>query len=291
MHDVTAPVYRQMDFVSIVRSNIKDHPNPPACSALFTVGAMNIPPFLGFVAIGVGSLRESMRAWPQSFANRWIVHYFPHTKQSQLEAYMRANVMRSLYSSNLFRNFSLSLKGFRQGQFWTLVTSNFAHVKLAHLGANMLSLYVFGDLIARVPVITATDICAITYGSAVSSSLAFLWHQSRLPLFRQGSAVGASGIVCGFAAVAALLVPSAPFYHGVAQVRLNVPCWLVVAAMVAGDIAMLDPKRQAKVFGSQDNVGHSAHLGGAAFGVLYYLLVLRRRPKTKARRASDNRTY
>lgn len=79
-------------------------------------------------------------------------------------------------------------------------------------------------------------------------------------------ALGASGMVQGIAAAATLLAPVAPIY--LMFIPVPIPLFVVTIGYVAYDTYNLDSKTS--------RIGHSAHLGGFAFGVLYYFLSLRR---------------
>jgi len=79
-------------------------------------------------------------------------------------------------------------------------------------------------------------------------------------------ALGFSGIAYGFLAAAVCLHPTSTLMiWGVVEC----PAWLFGLLLVGYDSYYLHDQTSF--------VGHSAHLGGAAFGVAYYLLQLRKR--------------
>ena len=78
-------------------------------------------------------------------------------------------------------------------------------------------------------------------------------------------ACGASGVVMGFGAAASCVMPFAPMYFSF--IPVPIPMFVLMIGYTAYDYFYLS---------ASDRVGHSAHLGGAAFGVLFYLTNLRK---------------
>ena len=68
----------------------------------------------------------------------------------------------------------------------------------------------------------------------------------------------------GVSSAATMLAPFLPI--GFLFVPVRVPMFVMTGAYFAWDLFWLN---------SDDNVGRSAHLGGALFGVVYYLAALR----------------
>ncbi|KAJ9618974.1 hypothetical protein H2203_008790 [Taxawa tesnikishii (nom. ined.)] len=193
----------------------------------------------------------------------------------------RTNLLSQLFSpikTPLMENFTVSLANYNAGRYWTLLTSNFAHLYPQHYVANLTALITAGQTITDAPGITAMHVWTLTIGSGICSSIAFLAHQSTLPVWRQSRALGASGIATAFGAVAALLEPSKSVkINGVLPVKQ----WQFALGIAAIDAFLLN---------DSDNIGHAAHLGGAAFGVAYYFLVIRNRPRPPfPRRVVDGR--
>lgn len=160
---------------------------------------------------------------------------------------------------------------------WTLVTSAFSHQNFMHLLFNMIVLDAFSSafVFAGGIGIGATHVVGITLGSAVAGSLAFLWYRNTKCSSVSGSnasyspivshaALGASGVAMSFGAAATCLAPWQPMLlFGI----LKMPMWALTAIYFGLDLGFL---------GSNDGVGHEAHIGGAVFGFLYYGLFLRR---------------
>lgn len=79
------------------------------------------------------------------------------------------------------------------------------------------------------------------------------------------AALGASGVVTGFSAAATCLMPFARM--GFMFIPVAMPMWVMTGVYLGVDLYLL---------GSNDNVGHDAHIGGALCGMLYYAVFLRK---------------
>jgi len=162
-------------------------------------------------------------------------------------------------------------------RYWTLVTSAFSHIAPRNLLANMLGLAIFARTFytAGGVGIGAFHIMGLTLGSAIFSNLTGLIYRWNLPLTRHHAkkdgmrahwtGLGASGVVSTFAAAATCLAPRTRIAVG----RFTTPIRLywVTLLFVASDLIAL---------GAEDGVAHEVHLAGAAFGLAYYLFVLRK---------------
>lgn len=180
----------------------------------------------------------------------------------------------------LSNNATLSWANVNAKRYWTLITSAFSHQNFFHFLFNMMSLNAFsGVMITAAGLgLGAPHIMALTLGSAITGSLAFLYqrrkdaqqHDRRWgpyamhapTAFAQG--LGASGVVMGFAAAATGLSPFARMM--IIPIPIGIPMWALTGAYVAIDYYLLS---------SNDKIGHDAHLGGAIFGAAYYLAFLR----------------
>jgi membrane associated rhomboid family serine protease len=121
----------------------------------------------------------------------------------------------------------------------------------------------------RVPAYLVAGLIA---GSAITSSFAFLADmKARMTAQAPYSNVivkhvglGASGVVMGVTGAIACMAPKWKVYlFGV----IPMPLWLFGVGAALYDTYFL---------GANTGIGHSAHLGGAAFGVAYYFLRLRK---------------
>lgn len=145
---------------------------------------------------------------------------------------------------------------------WQLVTCSFLHLDLQHLAGNLFSLLVFGRDIELVE--GAGSVWLYYLITAFFASLASL-------IFGPKGAIslGASGAVFGLFAVAVA-----------GKISFNLRSLLecsVLASFVVPQV-MSEVKSQAlggTMTASGSMVGHVAHLGGAAAGVLVVLLLSR----------------
>ena len=141
---------------------------------------------------------------------------------------------------------------------WTFVTYMFVHAGLLHLLGNMLMLYFLGPPVERRlggrAFLLYYFYCGI--GGAVLS-LALSGIMPTAPI------VGASGAVLGVGVAFALLWPDAELL--VFPLPMPVKARTVILALIGLDIifSQLMPN---------DGVAHLAHVGGAAFGYLFFRL-------------------
>lgn len=155
----------------------------------------------------------------------------------------------------------------RNGAWWTIMTSTFTHINLMHLASNMLTAYFLGGFLCNMPVITPARYLTIALGAGALGSVGFL-YQRYLTTGGEGidytRGLGFSGALMGLTSVAACLAPHAKFQiYGI----IPVPLWGLCAAYGLYDGYYLNE--------NNSRIGHAGHLGGLAFGLVYYLLVLR----------------
>ena len=147
------------------------------------------------------------------------------------------------------------------GEVWRLFTPVFLHADLWHLLFNMLALYWAGQQLERLN--GSREFVLFYLAAGVGANVVYLAAQLA-GLTPEGRAVGASGAV-----TAALVVFACHFPH--ARVRLYfilpMPVWLLAVLFVGFDIVFAlrvapDPRG--------GRIAYFAHLGGAAFGLLYF---------------------
>lgn len=179
----------------------------------------------------------------------------------------------------LMDNATLSWYNARAKRYWTLITSAFSHKDLMHIAFNMISFNAFASVlcIAGGVGVGPAHVVALTLGSAVVGSASWLyqkqpqgrdkrwgsWGEHGLAATRQVG-LGFSGVVMGVSSAATMLAPMLPM--GFMFIPAPVPMFVLTGAYFAWDLFWLN---------SNDNIGRSAHLGGAVFGVVYYLAALR----------------
>lgn len=148
----------------------------------------------------------------------------------------------------------------RQRQYDRLLTHGFIHADWGHLIFNMITLYFFGSLVERwyVPAIGHVGF-VLFYLSAVVIAILPTYSQHRHDAHYRS--LGASGAVSAVLFTFILIQPWSLIF----VFFLPVPA-IVYAVLYVGYSIWMDKH-------GQDNVNHSAHLWGAAYGVMFALLV------------------
>ncbi len=165
------------------------------------------------------------------------------------------------------RNFSVSWNGVLSGAYWTLLTSVFSHTLCWHLFLNMFVLRSFGTLLEQV--LGSWRFLKFYLAAGISGSLVHILVSYYLIGTPDMSAVGASGAIAGLVLVFALLFPREKI---LLFAIIPVPALLGAFAFMALDVWGL----MSQAEGGGLPIGHGAHLGGAAAGILYYLFSLRK---------------
>jgi membrane associated rhomboid family serine protease len=141
---------------------------------------------------------------------------------------------------------------------WTFVTYMFVHAGLLHLLGNMLMLFVFGPAVEHRLGGRAFLLYYLYCGiGAAVLSLALSGIMPSAPI------VGASGAVLGVGVAFALLWPDAELL--VFPLPMPVKARTFILVLIGLDIifSQLTPN---------DGIAHLAHVGGAAFGYLFFRL-------------------
>lgn len=178
----------------------------------------------------------------------------------------------------MVRNFTMSKHGvLKEGRVHTLLTHMFSHKDMWHLASNMISLYFFG---AEALVFLGSARFLVLYmgGGIVSAGASFfapsiikkLRGVDGFDRFLYGSqhspystSLGASGAVSAVVIWGILLSPFRTIM--IFPLPLPLPSWLVGMAFVGQDL-------YGAAYRPHSNTGHSAHLGGAAWGAAYFLM-------------------
>jgi membrane associated rhomboid family serine protease len=166
-----------------------------------------------------------------------------------------ANVLISIKGFNdqlFFRKFEFHVGSIRAGEQIRMLTSGFLHVDEMHLAFNMLTLYFFAPIVYGV--LGNFTFLLIYVGSLIFGSLLTMVFHSNEYNYR---AVGASGAVTGIVYSAILLQPNMYIYG-------------FIPGYVFGFIYLL-----ASIYGmkaKRDNIGHTAHFGGAIGGYALTLI-------------------
>jgi rhomboid-like protein len=149
------------------------------------------------------------------------------------------------------------------GKSYTLLTSAFFHMEVWHFAVNAFAMWGFGDIAHFL--VGPEYFAATTVTAAATSSL--VHHLWSTVLKARNPGLGASGFVCTFVALTALVFPDA---KSLLFFVIPVPMDKMFMGLIAFDsIGLLGV--WTMLFGW--HIGHAAHLGGVASGwALYHLL-------------------
>ena len=137
-------------------------------------------------------------------------------------------------------------------EYHRIVTSGFLHADWIHLVMNLLTFVVFGNTLE--PMLGGTRLLAIYFAGIVGGSLLSLY----LHRHHDYHALGASGGVCGVLFASIFLLPDGEIRS--MMVPFGIPSWLYAILFLVFEFQ--GARRQ------ESNIGHDAHLGGAAVGLL-----------------------
>jgi membrane associated rhomboid family serine protease len=174
-----------------------------------------------------------------------------------------ANVLISYKGFNdlsFFRKYEFHVGSIRAGEQIRMISSGFLHVDMSHLLFNMLTLYFFAPVV--ISYLGSFSFVLVYFGSLIFGSLlTMLFHKENYSY----RAVGASGAVTGVLYSAILLRP---------DMMLGLFFIIPIPAYLFGILYLL-----YSIYGMRaknDNIGHTAHFGGAVGG---YLITLIRNPE------------
>lgn len=166
-----------------------------------------------------------------------------------------ANVLVSIKGFNdqlFFRKYQFHVGSIRAGEQIRMITSGFLHADEIHLAFNMITLYFFAPIVYGM--LGDFSFLLIYMASLVFGSLlTMVFHGNEYSY----SAVGASGAVTGIIYSAILLAPDIEIYG-------------FIPGYIFGFIYLL-----ASIYGmkaKRDNIGHTAHFGGAIGGYAITLI-------------------
>ena len=171
-----------------------------------------------------------------------------------------ANVLISFKGFNdqsFFRKYEFHMGSVRAGDQIRMFSSAFLHADIGHLAFNMLTLYFFAPVVIGY---LGTLSFGITYfGSLIFGSLLTVVFHKNEYNYR---AIGASGAVTGILYSAILLEP---------DMMLGIFFIIPIPAYLFGILYLL-----YSIYGMRaknDNIGHTAHFGGAIGGFLITLII------------------
>jgi len=154
-----------------------------------------------------------------------------------------------------FRKYEFHVGSIRAGDQVRMFSSAFLHVDIAHLAFNMLTLYLFAPYV--IFNLGALSFLFIYIGSLIFGNLLTLFFHKNEYNYR---AVGASGAVMGIVYAAILVQPNLEIYF--------------LPGYIFGIIYLFYSMYGMKA--KSDNIGHTAHFGGAIGG---YVITLSQVPQ------------
>ncbi len=161
---------------------------------------------------------------------------------------------------NFFRKFEFHIGSIRAGEQFRMISSAFLHADISHLAFNMLTLYIFAPIVYGF-------LGNFTFGLVYVASLIFgslltlLFHKNDYSY----RAIGASGAVTGVLYSAILLQPDMSLF--LFFIPIPIQAYIFGIGYLLYSIYGMKAKR--------DNIGHTAHFGGAIGG---YVLTLIAKP-------------
>ena len=177
-----------------------------------------------------------------------------------LIAIIAVTVLFSLKGFNdlsFFRKFEFHIGSIRAGDQIRMITSGFLHADMGHLFFNMFTLYMFAPVV--IDYFGSASFFLIYMISLVFGSLLTLLMHKNDYNYR---AIGASGAVTGILYSAILINPSMSLY--LFFIPIPIPAYLFGIGYLLYSIYGMKAKN--------DNIGHTAHFGGAIGGYLITLL-------------------
>ncbi|MBC7522963.1 MAG: rhomboid family intramembrane serine protease [Flavobacterium sp.] len=156
-----------------------------------------------------------------------------------------------------FRKYEFHVGSIRAGEQIRMISSGFLHADISHLVFNMLSLYFFAPVVLQN--FGNWNFLVIYFGSLLfGSMLTLLFHKDDYNY----RAIGASGAVTGIIYAAILLNPFMSIF--LFFIPIPIPAYLFGIGYLFYSIYGMKAKN--------DNIGHTAHFGGAIGGYVLTLL-------------------
>ena len=181
-----------------------------------------------------------------------------------LIAIIIANVLFSIKGFSdiaFFRKYEFHMGSIRSGEQIRMVSSAFLHADWAHLFFNMFTLFMFAPVV--IDFLGNFSFILIYLGSLICGSLlTVVFHKNEYGY----RAVGASGAVTGVLYAAILLNPDMSLY--LYFIPIPIPAYVFGFGYLLYSIYGMKAKN--------DNIGHTAHFGGAIGG---YVITLIKEPQ------------
>ena len=178
-----------------------------------------------------------------------------------LLAIILANVLFSFKGFNdlgFFRKYEFHIGSIRSGEQIRMLSSAFLHADIMHLAFNMYTLYIFSGIV--IGYVGSYSFLILYVVCLFSGNLLTLYFHKNDYSYR---AIGASGAVTGILYSAVLLEPNMGLY--LFFIPIAIPGYIFGIAYLLYSIYGMKAKN--------DNIGHTAHFGGAIGGYLVTLML------------------
>ncbi len=160
-------------------------------------------------------------------------------------------------NQSLFEKYKFNVGAINNNkEYIRLLSAGFLHADMMHLLFNMMTLYFFGPIVIQA--FGAVGFIIVYFGSVLLGNIFSLYLYKNQPWY---SAIGASGGVSGILFASIAMIPDLGIYFFF--IPIPIPGYIFGFLYFAYSVyMMLNPK-------PHDNIGHAAHLGGAAFGLVF----------------------
>lgn len=166
--------------------------------------------------------------------------------------------IRGFSNMAFFDRYKFNVGAILENKQWDrMLTSAMLHGDYMHLIFNMMTLYFFSDII--ISLFGIWKYLAIYAFAIIGGGLLSLWVHRKEYYY---SAIGASGGVVGILFASIAIFPLSKIY--IFFIPIGIPGWIFGIAYLA-----------YSVYGMQNqmgNIGHEAHLGGAAIGLILAII-------------------
>lgn len=162
--------------------------------------------------------------------------------------------LKGFSDSSFFRKYEFHLGSIKAGEQIRMLTSGFLHVDITHLAFNMLTLYLFAPF--TISQLGSISFLIIYFGSLITGNLLTFYIHKEEYYYR---AVGASGAVTGVVYSTIILDKyQALLFYGF------IPSYLFGIIYLFYSLYGMKSRT--------DNIGHTAHFGGAIGGFIITLM-------------------
>ena len=166
--------------------------------------------------------------------------------------------MRGFKDYSFFEQYKFNIGALQRGEKIRMISSGFLHVNWQHFMFNMISLYLFANIVIY-QLGTLNFYLVYLISLLAGNLLSFYFHKNE-PFY---SAVGASGAVTGIVYSAILLRPDMHMF--IYFIPVPIPSYVVGVGYLLFSIYGMKTKL--------GNIGHDAHFGGAVGGYFMTLFL------------------